>query len=175
MCRNALPCIVACKTPQRIQTKLLGQTSSVSSTRKRHPSRSKRRLEVVATELFRCELLDCKLSYRSCSMRHVKGESLARGTENAWVPEQWALYAFQCRGCSIGALHAAALGSVAPKKPGPNKPPPPTPMGNRNGSDAPGRKPLRWCKDRECGQPFAGAGNYCAGCRKRIRAKVLAR
>lgn len=129
----------------------------------------RRKLTVIhQRELFSCEPLACRISYAQCALRHIKGEALVRGEAYAWVPEQWAKYATPCRGCALGAKHAVALGVRVPKKPGPNKPPAPTPFGRSKAAEGPGT-PYRTCEGPSCGRLHRALHALCSRCRKAKR------
>ncbi len=133
----------------------------------------RRKLAILnQSELFDCWRLGCRISYRSCGMRHAKGAALRQGENYAWVPEQWAKYAFQCRTCPEGAKNQAGLALHAPRRPGPNKPPSPVPMGRSKATTSPGT-PFRTC--RKCPRLFRTSGVICVPCRRQIRSAALRR
>jgi len=114
-------------------------------------------------DLFFCAPLACQISYRQCGLRHVKGKALRKANEgNSWVPEQWAKYASPCRNCQEGEKTAALLGSTAPARPGPNRPPSTVPMSRAKALVGPGT-PFLFCA--KCRRAFRGSHRLCPKCR----------
>ena len=126
---------------------------------------SLRRLTLLnANELFSCEKLQCRLTYKDCALRHAKGAALRRGDAYALVPEKWARYATPCRTCQDGARTQQALGVVAPRSPGPNKPPSPVLRGGRRALQSPQEPPYRHCQ--ACPKLYRGLSALCPVCRQ---------
>lgn len=131
----------------------------------------RRKLSVLnQNERFYCSQLSCKISYRDCGMRHIKGAALRKGDNWALVPEKWARYATPCRSCRDGQRTASALGLKAPSNPGPNKPPT-APIWWRSKAVGTQEAPYRTCL--KCPRLFRGWSDLCSRCRKQTRLTAL--
>ncbi len=69
-------------------------------------------------ELFRCILLQCRLTRRSCGERNVRAEALQKDDKTGnWVPQRWAHLASPCRECKIGSAHVDLCEVARPEVP----------------------------------------------------------